>query len=117
MYCRRHKFIKLNILLFIVVLGLISYSCEPSPDITFQNQRNEDLKLFITHVQDNGNISGFLERGTIPANTTKIFNITFFGEEWVNRLEIRDTEGKVIFSQDYIIADLKKNGWKIVIPP
>ena len=102
------------ILVFIVLLSIIA--CEPETKIAFDNQRDQDITLFIANVQENGTIDKLTEYGTIPADTVKTLYVTFLGEKWVNRIQIRDTLGNVIFTHDYKMADLEKIGWKIVIP-
>ncbi len=114
---RRLKLSKLCVCVFIVILLLFSFACEPGGEVTFQNQRNEDIKVFVTHVREDGSTDGFTDRGAIPARNSKTISITFLGDEWVNRLEIRDTHGTVISSHDYKMGDLDKIGWKIVIIP
>ncbi|MBI2851985.1 MAG: hypothetical protein HYX84_02610 [Chloroflexi bacterium] len=103
--------------MFTVILLLFSFACEPLTVVTFQNQRNEDVKLFVATVLADGSIDAFVDFGTIPAQTTKTISITFLGDEMVNRLQIRDSAGKVLLSNDYTRPDLKKIGWKITIPP
>lgn len=114
---RRLQVKRLCFCVFIAILLVFSSGCEPGGKITFQNQRNEDVELFVTHVRDDGTISGFVDFGTISAQTTKKIYVSFLGDEWANRLEIRDMSGTVIISYDYKMADLEKIGWKIVIPP
>ncbi len=115
---RRFNFKLLSLaLLSIFVISFVVMSCEPETKVTFQNQRNEDLDVFVASVRRDGSIDGFVDYGTIPSQTTKTIYITFLGDEWVNRIEIRDTLGKVVFSHDYNRPDLEKIGWKITIPP
>jgi hypothetical protein len=92
-------------------------SCEPAPKVIFDNQLNQEVRIFTTHVRDDGTIDGFVELGTVPAHSTKTINITFLGDEWVNRIEVRDTLGNVTLSHDYKMGDLEKIRWKITIPP
>ncbi|MFC1928099.1 hypothetical protein ACFLXK_00670 [Chloroflexota bacterium] len=54
---------------------------------------------------------------TISANETREFGITFLGDEWIIRVEAIDPSGNIVFSQDYVMPDMEKIGWKIVIPP
>ena len=107
----------LVILSVVSLLLFFSVGCEPGGEVTFQNQRNEDIKVFVTHVREDGSTDGFADYGTIPGQSTKTISITFLGDEWVNRIEIRDTRGSVIISHDYKMGDLEMIGWKIVIPP
>ena len=106
-------------LLFLTMLFLAAAvpACEPAPEISFDNQQNHEIRIFIAHVRDDGNIDKFVELGTVPVHATQTFSITFLGDEWVNRIEIRDTLGNVVLSHDYKMADLEKIGWKITIPP
>jgi hypothetical protein len=107
----------ISLISLLMVLSLISQtSCEPYPKITFDNQRSQEMTIFATHVRDDGTISNFVKQGVIPADSINKINITFLGEEWVNRIEARDPNGIVVFSHDYKMADLEKIDWKIVIP-
>lgn len=114
---QRLKFKKCFFCLFMFVLVIFLSACEPGGEVTFQNQRNEDIKVFVTHVRANGSTDGYSDYGTIPARNSKTISITFLGDEWVNRLETRNLSGIVISSKDYKMGDLEKIGWKIVIPP
>ncbi len=117
MHVRMRKlYVVLGFVVFLAVVPFI-ISCEPETKVTFQNQRNEDIKLFVANVRNDGSTDGFADYGTIPAQTTKTIYITFIGDAWVNRIEIRDTLGKVILSHDYNRPSLEKVGWKITVPP
>jgi hypothetical protein len=91
--------------------------CEPSLKVTFDNKTNQEVKIFEAHVRDDGSVDGFVEQGTISPNSTKTIRITFLGDKWVNRIQIRDTPGNIIFTHDYTMPDLEKADWKITIPP
>jgi hypothetical protein len=117
MYCRRLKIKKLYVCAFIAILLFFSSGCEPMTKVTFQNQRDEDVKLYVAAVHRDGSIGDFGDYGTIQAKTTKTITIAYLGNEHTNRLQIRDSAGKVLFSHDYKRPDLEKIGWKIVIPP
>ena len=108
---------KVVLFALMAVFLLVSFACEPEVKVTFQNQRNEDIKLFVAHVRDDGSIDGFVDGGMIPAQTTKTIHIIFIGDEWVKRFELRTTGGLVISSHDYRMGDLEKIGWKITVPP
>ena len=115
----RRRFSVVSLCLFVLVVGLLPFpfACEPPAKVTYQNQTNEDVNLFVATVLANGSIDGFVDFGIIPAKTTKTIWIAFIGDEHQNRLEIRDITGKVLLSHDYRRADLEKIGWKIIIPP
>ena len=114
---RRFKFIRLCVCIFLASMLLFSSACEPEAKVTFQNQRNEDVTLFVATVLANGSIDGFINFGMIPSKTTKTIYIAFIGDEHVNRLQFRDSTGTILLSHDYTRADMEKIGWKIVIPP
>jgi hypothetical protein len=103
------------ILVFIIVSLLNMPSCEPSPQITFDNQQNQEIIVYAAHVRDDGTTSDFTKQGFVPAHSNKIIRITFLGDEWVNRIEARNALGDTVFSRDYDMNDLKEMGWKIVI--
>jgi hypothetical protein len=105
------------ILILSLVLLTIMVGCEPYPKITFDNQQNQEIKILGAHVRDDGTIDNFVEQGTIPANSVKAINITFLGDDWINRIGAIAPSGYVIFSHDYKMNDLKKIDWKIIIPP
>jgi hypothetical protein len=114
----KHRLYVISLVLFLVSTILImAIGCEPAPLITFDNRQNQEVRIFLTHVRDDGSIDGFVELGTISANSTETHYITFLGDDFVNRIQIRDTLGNVIFTHDYKMADLEKLDWKIVISP
>ena len=109
----------LRIFAFILAISTLLFvtGCEPAPEITFNNQQNQEVKIFATHVRDDGTTSNYVEQGIVPASATKIITITFLGDEWVNRIEARNPSGEVVFSHDYNMDDLEEMDWIIVIPP
>jgi hypothetical protein len=113
-FSARSLILKLNVLLILV---LVMSACEPETKITFENKYNQEVKVLVAHVRDNGTIDELTEYGIIDANSKKTIHITFLGSEWVNRIEAADLSGKVIFSHDYNIDDLEKINWKIEIFP
>jgi hypothetical protein len=104
----------LSFLLVIMVL-LSVVGCEPETKITFDNQHNNDITIFVTHVRENGSTDVLTNCGIVPANTAKTLYIIFIGDKWVNRISGKDSLGNSIFSHDYSREDLKKIGWKITI--
>jgi hypothetical protein len=109
--------IKYYIVFLLVIIILFSVvACEPETKTTFDNQQSNDITIFVAHVRENGTTDGLTDYGKILANTVKTFYITFIYENWVNRIVVKDSTGNIIFSHDYTRADLKKIGWKIVIP-
>jgi hypothetical protein len=101
-------------LIFITLLMVVA--CEPETKIEFDNQRNQDITLFIAHVREDRTTDGLTNYGTILAETVKTIHITFLGDEWVNRFVIKDSNENIISSHDYSRYDLKRVNWKIVIP-
>ncbi len=101
----------------VFLLSLFLTACEPEAKVTFQNQRNEDVTLFVATVLADGSIDAFVNFGMIPAQTTKTIPIAFIGNEHLNRLQIRNSTGIALLSRDYRRADMEKIGWKIVILP
>ena len=104
-------------LLLVLILPMLLAACEPLTIITFDNQRDQVVRVFVAHVRDDGTIDELTDYGTIPANTVKKISITFLGDEWVNRIELVGPSGNVAFSHDYNRADLEKIDWKVAIPP
>jgi hypothetical protein len=113
----KFKYKPFNFILVFILLLICLNACEPPVKVTFENQRNQDIKLLVANVEDNHLISEFSNYGIISANTSKTIYITFLGPNWVNRIEIVDITGKVVFSHDYKMEDLEKIGWKIIISP
>jgi hypothetical protein len=103
-----------------VLIALISMlflsACEPEAKVTFINQQSQDIKIFVANVHENGSIGKLTEYGTISAHTSKTIYITFLGTEWINRIEIHNQNGNIIFSHDYKVAELENINWKITIP-
>lgn len=92
-------------------------ACEPGGDITVENQHNEEVSIYSSHVREDGSTDEPTKQVTVSANATKTFTEIFIGENWINRIEAIDPSGKVVFSHDYKMSDLDKIGWKITIPP
>jgi hypothetical protein len=113
---KRKSIYLVNLLVaFFIVNLLIMISCEPSPKITFVNQRNQDVTIFATRVRSDGTTSNFVKQGVIFAHSTNKVSITFIGDDWVNRIEARDSSGNIVFSGDYTMKKLKEINWIIVI--
>lgn len=104
-------------LALILVLSVTPFlsSCEPGGEITFDNQYNQNVEIYYTHVRDNGTLDQATRQVTVPAREIKKFGITFLGKEWLQRIEAIDPSGKVVFSHDYKMSDLEKIQWKITI--
>jgi hypothetical protein len=100
--------------IFILLLSIVA--CEPGVQVTIENQQNQNLLFFIAHVRDNGTLDKLTKYGTIPANTVKTFNITFLGDKWVNRLQLEDINGNILFVHDYNMKGLNDINAKIVVP-
>ena len=113
---RNFRLLGLTSFLVFAIAVMVS-ACEPKTDITFQNQRNQDVRIFVAHLRDDGSIDGFVDYGTVLVKTTKAMTITFLGDEWVNRIKATDPSGNEVFSHDYSRKELEKISWKIVIPP
>ena len=113
----RSYFIFLGIILLILFILFFLTACEPGGYITIQNQRSEEVSIYFTHVRTDGSLGRPSRQGIIPPNTAKKFGIVFLGNEWIERIEAKDSLGSVVFSYDYNMDDLEKIDWKIVIPP
>ncbi len=93
-----------------------------------ENQHNEDVQIYVTHVRTDGTLDTRVDYGVVPAQTTKeLAPIGFLGSRWVNRIEAADPSGNIVFSHDYTMDDLEKlqpklpprgrmPRWKITIP-
>lgn len=99
-----------------LIIGLL-FACEPGGTITFQNLRNQDITIYYTSVLANGTLDQAVKQAVVPANSAKKFGAIFLGEGFVLRIEAKDSSNKIVFSQDYKMADLDKIDWKITIPP
>jgi hypothetical protein len=105
-----------KIIIIIVALLLILPSCEPGGKLVVENQNKTEITIYFASVRIDGTIDKLTEQGIIPSQTTRTFGIVFLGDDWVNRIEAKDTQGKVLFSHDYKMRDLEKINWKITIP-
>ena len=115
---RIHRSCKNIILIFMVIItSMIFSACEPTGNLKIENQFGQDVKIYYTHVFADGTLDKATYEGTIQSNTTKSLSITFLGSKWIQRVEAVDSFGNIIFSHDYIMADLAKMGWKIAITP
>jgi hypothetical protein len=102
----------LGLVFLLPVIPLLS-ACEPETKVTFVNKQNQEISIFVAHVRNDGSNDGLTPYGTVSALTSKTIYITFLGGDWVNRIEIRNTEGKILFSKDYKMDDLDKINWTI----
>ena len=109
------RFVSLAVISIIFVL--LFQSCELGGNITVENLRNGEVDIYFSTVREDGSTDEPTRQRAVPPNATEILGITFIDENWVNRIEGIDTFGKVVFSHDYKMGDLKKIGWKITIPP
>jgi len=111
---------KLVALIFILVfpIAFIISGCEPGGCPIINNQRNENVRIYVITVKED-DISGQVrDYGIVPANTTKeLAGITFVKPEWVYRIQAEDPSGEVVFSHDYNYYDLEEISWRITIPP
>lgn len=105
------------VLLLLLTVPFFMSGCEPGGDLTIVNHHNQEVKIFKSHVRNDGSTDEAAYQITISANETKTFSITFIGPDDVKRIQAIDPSGNVLLSQDHKMADLERIGWKIVIPP
>jgi hypothetical protein len=108
---------KMLVVIPLMLSVLFFLACEPATKITFENQHDSDVKILVAHVRDNGSNDELTEYGIVSTKATKTIYITFLGSDWVNRIQVQDMSGKILYSGDDKMADLEKIGWKIVISP
>ena len=104
-------------LALLLAVSILASGCEPGGDLTIVNRHSQEVRIFKSHVRNDGTTDEATYQITISANETRKFSITFIGSEWIKRIEAIDSSGKTVFLHDYNRADLEKIGWKIVIPP
>lgn len=119
---RKNRLLLLGLtLLFIFTTAFLSWACEPGGFPIIENQRNQEVRIYVTLVRVDGipeEQEKPIDYGVVPAQTTKkLAGITFIRRNWVYRIEAVDPEGEVVFSHDYNWYDLEKIQWKITIPP
>ena len=90
-------------------------SCEPGGLFTIKNQRNENIVLYVATVRQDGSIDALTKQGIVSAGSLKTFHIVFLGSNDINRMEIQDLNGNVLFSHDYKLADIPKTGLTITV--
>jgi hypothetical protein len=108
------KLIFICILLFSVLV--FCYGCEPGGKLTIINQSNQDAQIFVAKVLSDGTTSTFTKEGDISNDAVKSIYVVFLGNQFMDRIEIRDLNGNILFSHDYTMSDMDKIGWKIIIP-
>jgi hypothetical protein len=115
---QRLTLISLTVLLLFVT-ALLGLACEPGGEPIIENQRNEDLTIYVITLHENGVPPGQVrDYGVVAAQTTKqLASITFVKRSWVYRIEAVAPSGNVVFSHDYTMDDLEKIKWEITIPP
>lgn len=108
------------VLLLLLTVPFFASGCETGGYPIIENQRGHAVRIFVTLISVNGAPKfpdDTTDYGVVPARTTKeLAGIVFVRSYWVYRIEARDPSGKIVFSQDYNLNDLKKIRWKIVIP-
>jgi len=110
--------------LFLLLLVAIIFTlpaCEPGGFPIIENQRNQDIRIYILLASTNGAPeipSEPRDYGIVPARTTKeLKGLTFIKRTWVFRIEAKDLLGNIVFSHDYNMDNLENIDWKITIPP
>jgi hypothetical protein len=113
----RHWLYILGLVALLLTSALAVTACEPETEITFQNELDHELNIFIATVRYGGGIGKFTDYGMIPANSSKVVRVTFLGDDHVFRIQLRDHSGNVLFNQAYNRTELEDEGWTIVIGP
>jgi len=112
---KRRRLLGLFLLLF--VTAFFSIACEPGGEPIIENQRDQEVRIYVTIVRADGTLDEPIDYGVVPAQTTeKLASITFL-RKMVVRIEAKDPSGGVVFSHDYNMYDLEKIDWKITILP
>jgi hypothetical protein len=88
------------VLLFFAT-ALFSSACEPGGFPIIENQRNEDLTIYVITVhEDDVPPREVRDYGVVPAQTAKkLASITFVKRSWVYRIEAKDPSGEVVFKR------------------
>lgn len=113
----RRKLYTLVIVALLLTSALAVTACEPESEITFQNELDHELNIFIATVRYSGSIGKFTDYGMIPANSSKVVRVTFLGDDHLFRIQLRDHSGNVLFNQTYNRIELEDEGWTIIISP
>jgi len=100
--------------IFSIVVVLLP-GCAAVPGVSFDNQTDQEVSVFMTFMQNNDSDSEYTELGSIPANEKVKFLITFPDDNTIMQIQIRDTSRMVIFKGEYTRTDLKNNDWTITI--
>jgi hypothetical protein len=77
------------LILLLFATALFSLACEPGGYPIIENQRNEDLTIYVITVHEDGVPPGFVRNyGVVPAETTKkLASIVFVNPGVVKRIE------------------------------
>ena len=108
-------------LALLLAVGILTSGCEPGGEPIIENQRDEDIRIYVTVIRSDypdRDPSEEIDYGIVPARTTReLASIVFPRRYWVHRIQAKDRSGKVVFSHDYNLDDLEKIKWRITIPP
>jgi hypothetical protein len=131
MKTRKRRLTLTSLVLLLITTAFPGSACRDVPGgfPVIENQRNEEIRIYVTQVLTDGTLDKRIDYGVVPAKTTKqLAAIGFLNRRIVNRIEAVNPSGKVVFSHDYTIADLEKTQpklppegklprWNITIPP
>ncbi len=111
------RFLSLTLLLVFATV-LFATACEPGGFPVIENQRSQEVTIYVIDVQKDGTFGEPRNYGVVPAQgTRKLGGIVLASHEWVYRVQEVDPLGNIVFSHDYNMDDLEKISWKITIPP
>jgi hypothetical protein len=115
MKATRDNFRLILLVLLLILPIAVSSACERGATITIYYQSNQDVTIYYSVVDINGNLEEPTYQGIVPAHSTKTQSITLIDDTDVKKIEVKDQSGKVVFSHYYNRDDLEKIDGKITI--
>lgn len=107
-----------HVCLLLIAVAFSLLACELGGFPTIENKRDQDIRVYVTRVYEDGSLDTSIDYGMVPAlRTRKLAGITFVKPNHVKRIEAVDHTGKVVFRKDFNQYELDNVSWRISIPP
>jgi hypothetical protein len=98
-------------LVVVVLLGLLGVACDPGVNVRFENRIDRDLTVSFARPSFSKYADSFLLR----AHSERRFSFAGLVEgEEVLKVEARDPEGNLVYSETITLRDLKERGLRFV---
>ena len=100
------------LLLLLVTLLLTQIACEPIADLKFKNETDQTLYIYVNPTNGLFKI-GRVESGKEIKNKDAEEPIPYLNPV---PIEIKDSDGKILYSKEFTWNELDKSDWTVTIP-